>query len=212
MRHIRKAEPDDAQLLARAILTATRSHVRRGWFDIALSQSEDECLHFLQLLTTVRSKSQWHYSRFWIAEEGTRPAAVLSAARAADAYPKAMAAILEALKSSGASEAERAAFWKRGQYLFACTARPADDALVIEVSATLPEFRRRGYTSLLLERVFEEGRTQRLKEAFITCFIGNQLAEKAYERAGFRFVHERRDANFEAVAGAPGIRQFVRPL
>ncbi len=44
---IRPAEPDDAPFLAWAMLTAARSHIPRGWFDIALKRSESECLAFL---------------------------------------------------------------------------------------------------------------------------------------------------------------------
>jgi len=209
---IRKAQQQDAKFLAWAILTATRSHLPRGWFDIALNRTESECLEFLKRLTTTRARSQWHYSRFLVADGLSGTAAAISAAPAGDAYSMAPIALRETLRACGLSPAERELFWKRGAYLFTCTTRPDDSCLTVEVLATRPEERAQGYTAALLARAFEDGRAQGLREAHITCFIGNLAAERAYGRAGFRLVDERRHSDFEAVAGAPGIRQFVRTL
>jgi GNAT superfamily N-acetyltransferase len=209
---VRRGRWEDAEFLALAILLATRSHLSRGWFDIALNRSESECLEFLRRLTTARARSQWHYSRFVVADVAARPVAALSAVRAADAYSMAPAAILESLKSCGIAAAERAAFWRRGAYLFTCTMRPADDSLTIEVAATVPECCGRGCAAALLAQALEDGRTQGLREVETTCFIGNTSAERTYLRAGFRFAGERSHPDFEAISGAPGIRRFVREL
>jgi hypothetical protein len=177
-----------------------------------LNLSEGECLEFLRRLTMTNARSQWHYSNFLIVDDVSRPVAALSAVRAADAYPKATTAIVETLKSFDLTPAERTSFWKRGDYLFTCTTRPADDSLTVEVAAALPGCRKRGYIVALLAQAFDEGRGQGLKEAHTTCFIGNIPAERAYARAGFLFAGERRHPDFEAVAGVPGIRQFTREL
>lgn len=209
---IRPATPKDTPFLAWAILTATRSHLPRGWFDIALDLPEKACLEFLNCLTTTESLSQWHYSRFLIAESHGCPIATLCAFRARDAYPAWTAALMETLKAQQISPVEAESIWRRGAYMFKCTMRPDDDWWVIENLATLPEYRGRGYTAELLSHAIETGRVEGSTHAQVSLFIGNDRAERAYVRAGFQLVKERRDSHFEAVSGASGLRQYIRGL
>jgi GNAT superfamily N-acetyltransferase len=118
----------------------------------------------------------------------------------------------ETAESLGLPIAEQAAIWQRGAYIFRCAMGGHDDCWTVENVATLPSYRGRGLTTALLARIIEDGRARRLKEAQITFFIGNQSAERTYQKAGFDFAGEQRDLEFEAVAGAPGLRRFVRPL
>src|SRR5262245_54763555 len=118
---IRMAGPRDAGFLAWAILTASRGHLPKGWFDIALARSETECLEFLKHLTTSRTRSWWHYSRFFVAEADAHPVAALCAFRAGDAYPLSQAALTETAEALGFAPEEQAALWQRGSYLFTCT-------------------------------------------------------------------------------------------
>jgi GNAT superfamily N-acetyltransferase len=208
---IRSARQTDAAFLAWVILTASRGHLQRGWFDIALSQPESGCLEFLQRLCVTRSPSWWHYSRFLIAEIAGQPVAALSAFRAADAYPLSQAAMEEAAGSLQLSAVERSALWQRGAYIFLCASEADDDGWTLENIATLPGFRRRGVTNALLERALEQGGAQGRSLAQVTYFIGNEAAERAYLRAGFQLADERRHPDFEAVAGTPGVRRVVRP-
>ena len=208
----RMAGPRDADFLAWAILTASRGHLPRGWFDIALARSESECLDFVKRLTTVTTRSWWHYSRFFVAETGGRPVSALCAFRAGDAYPLSQAALIEVTDSLGLSQEERAAIWQRGSYLFTCTTATNQDAWTIDNVATLPHDRRRGHTAALLAVALEAGRTRRIREAQITLAIGNDIAQRAYERMGFRPTDETRHPDFEAAAGAPGMRRLVRAL
>lgn len=209
---IRSAKAGDVEFLAWAILTATRSHLPKGWFDIALGKPESWCLEFLMRLATARSASHWHYSRFLVAEDGSGPVATLSAFLATDAYPLATAAMTETMDELGLSPSESNSIWKRGAYMFRCTMRPDNDSWVIENLATLPEYRHRGYTSALLMHALERGHSRGIKQAQICLFIGNERAERAYKAVGFQFDTERRDAEFEFIAGAPGVRRYVRDL
>jgi GNAT superfamily N-acetyltransferase len=163
-------------------------------------------------LTLATHLSPWHYSGFWVAEVATGLAAALFSARAVDVYPTATIAIRDTLKDLGLSQAERALFWRRGAYLLTCPTRPDDHSLTIENSATVATCRGRGYTSALLARAFDEGRSSGLAEAQISCFIGNHAAERAYEKAGFIRFRERRHPVFEATAGSPGMQQFMKAL
>jgi len=90
--------------------------------------------------------------------------------------------------------------------------RPDNESWVVENLAIVPEFRRRGHTSKLLIQAIEQGRAQGMRQAQICLFIGNEGAERAYERVGFRPEEERRDVTFESIAGAPGLRRYVRDL
>ena len=134
---IRKATAEDAEFLAWVVLAASRGHLAKGWFDIALHQSEDGCLRLLRSLTTTTALSRWHYSRFLVVESAGSPAAALCAFRAADAYLASPVAITEAAQSVGLTRAELAQIWSRGAYQFSCSRRPADDCWVLESIAKI---------------------------------------------------------------------------
>jgi ribosomal protein S18 acetylase RimI-like enzyme len=209
---IRMAGPRDAEFLAWAILTASRGHLPKGWFDIALARSETECLEFLKRLTTSSTRSWWHYSRFFVAEADAHPVAALCAFRAGDAYPLSQAALTETAEALGFTREEQTALWQRGSYLFTCTTATNADAWTIDNVATLPHDRRQGHTASLLAVALEAGRTRRIREAQITLCIGNDIAQRAYERIGFRPTDEQRHEDFAAATGAPGMRRLVRIL
>ena len=209
---IRAASRKDADFLAWVILTASRGHLARGWFDIALNQPEGICLEFLRRLSTTEAPSWWHYSRFLVAESEGRPVAALSAFPAGKAYALSQAAMSETADALGLPMSEQSAIWQRGAYIFLCAMGGHDDCWTLENIATLPSYRGRGVTTALLTRAAEEGCARGFKEAQITSFIDNQSARGAYEKAGFRCVDERRHPEFEAVAGTPGLLRFVRPL
>jgi len=56
---IRAAVRQDADFLAWVILTASRGHLARGWFDIALNQPEGRCLEFLKRLSITAAPSSF---------------------------------------------------------------------------------------------------------------------------------------------------------
>jgi GNAT superfamily N-acetyltransferase len=209
---IRPAAQGDASFLAWAILAAARSHRDKGWFDIVLNGPESERLEYLRRLVLTPARSWWHYSRFLLAEVDGVPVAALSAFCAGDAYPLSQQAMTEAAKERGLSDAQQQDMWRRGAYVFTCTLETSDDAWAIENVATAPLHRGRGLAVQLLERAVGEARSSGAREAQITFFIGNDAAERAYLKAGFRFKDEKRHPDFEAATGAPGLRRYVREL
>mgnify|MGYP000249847974 CR=1 FL=1 len=56
------------------------------------------------------------------------------------------------------------------------------------------------------------GQENGFKRASIGFYIGNEVAERCYALAGFRFAEEKRHPDFEALTGAPGFRRFARDL
>jgi GNAT superfamily N-acetyltransferase len=209
---IRNATEHDADFLAWAILTAARSHLAKGWFDIVLGGTESARLDYLRRLTLTPTRSWWHYSRFLVAEMDGAPAATLSAFRASEAYPLSQQAMIEAATDPEWSEAEKQAMWQRGAYVFTCTVETDDDAWAIENVATLPAFRGRGFAGQLLERAVEAARSNGARQVQITFMIGDDAAEKAYAKAGFKSKDEKLNSEFEAACGAPGLRRYVRDL
>jgi RimJ/RimL family protein N-acetyltransferase len=64
----------------------------------------------------------------------------------------------------------------------------------------------------LLVRILDEGRARGATTADIGVFIGNDAAQRAYEKAGFEVTGEKRDPEFEAVYKCPGARTLSRAL
>lgn len=209
---IRPAREHDADFLAWAILIAARSHLAKGWFDIVLEGPEASRLDYLRRLTLTPTRSWWHFSRFLVAEQDGIPVAALSAFPASDAYPLSQQAMAEVARELGWSDAAQQAMWQRGAYIFACTLESGDDAWAIENVATLSAYRGRGIACELLKQAVAEAERNGAPRVQITFYIGNDAAERAYAKAGFKFHDEKRHPNFEAVTGAPGLRRYVRDL
>ena len=85
-------------------------------------------------------------------------------------------------------------------------------AWIIEDVATRPEFRRQGLVDTLMQEIMERGRKRGATVSDISVFIGNDSAQRAYEKAGYAVVEERRHPEFEAVYKTPGVRTLRRSL
>jgi ribosomal protein S18 acetylase RimI-like enzyme len=209
---IRRARPEDADFIAWTILAAQRGHLPRGWFDIALNWPEPLCRAFVRRIALARSRSWWHTSHFLIAEVDGRPAAALCALRAGGSTKDARSAIVEVVNAAELDAAEQSAIWRRGAYSGSCWMTGDDENWLIEHVAVHPSRRGRGLVQALLEQAFTAGKDAGYKRACIVFYIGNEAAERCYARAGFTFAEERRDAEFEALTGAPGFRRFERAI
>ena len=209
---IRQARKQDAPFLAWCILAAGRAHLQRGWYDIALGLDEEGVGHALARLVSTEAPSWWRYDRWLVAEVDGAPAAGL-AAFGASAFADSEAAMNEALGGIGWSADQVGQVWLRGAYVFSCTSPPDDqEAWVIENVACRPEHRGQGLTPALIAHALELGRRQGFADAQISFVIGNEPAERAYAKAGFTLVEERRHPDFEAAVGAPGLKRFGQRL
>ena len=209
---IRPATAQDAEFVAWTIQAATRSHLKIGWFDIILEKPETEVLEFVRRLAVAETISWWHYSLFLIAEVDGQPASALCRFRAGDGYPLTGKAMTEVVGSYGWKDSDLQAMWKRGAYVVTCIMPGDDNWWTIENVATRPEFRGRGLTGLLIEHALEDGRKRGFTDTQISFLIGNEPAERAYYKAGFRFDAEKRHPDHEAACGSPGMRRFKRKL
>jgi hypothetical protein len=61
---IQPACPEDASFLAWVMLTAGRSHIDRGIWDIAIENTEKERLDFLQTAALTEKPHMLHHSNF----------------------------------------------------------------------------------------------------------------------------------------------------
>ncbi len=116
------------------------------------------------------------------------------------------------LQAAGVTPEEFAAGWAAGASIANVAPKHVAGAWIVEHVATLPEFRRQGLVDRLLEAVVEKGRTRGATVGDVGVLIGNDRAQRAYEKAGFRVIDEILDAPFEAAYHCPGIRALSRPI
>ena len=209
------ARREHAEFLAWVILTAARSHLERGMWDFLVGGSEAECLRFLEALTSTEQPHWAHYSTFIIAEVEGRPASALSGYSEAEigtGTGSLANAIQEINPVVGRTDADNIAGWQRAASIVRVAPEHADGAWVVENVATLPELRRKGLVDRLLVEILDRLRSRGATFADIGVLIGNDRAQRAYEKAGFKLTGEKRHPEFEAVYKCTGIRSLSRSL
>jgi translation initiation factor 4G len=74
---VRRANSGDAEFLAWVTLSASRSHLTRGLWDLIIGADEAGCLDYLRRLAIAEPWSLYHYSSYIVAEiDGERAAAL----------------------------------------------------------------------------------------------------------------------------------------
>ena len=209
---IRPARPDDAEFLAWLILTAGRAHVTRGIWEVIIGGTEQDSLKFLNLLAVTTIPHLFHYCCYLIAEADGRPAAGLGGYDPKIyGYEALYQAMPEVFKKLGHSAPDPEAN-KRAERVLCCMPEDTEVAWIIDSVATLPEYRRKGLVDRLLVAILDKGRQEGFKKAQISIYIGNQPAQRAYEKHGFKIVDEKRHPDFEAEIGSPGMALMLKNL
>jgi len=210
---IRSATADDTPFIAWVMLTAARSHNKYGLWDHYVGGTEEECLSFLRLLATTQKPHLFHYSGFIVAEVNGQKAGALSGYDPKVLGMRAFAkALPEVIQKLGWSQDYQKAAMERNIPFMACFSDDADGAWIVESVAVLPEYRKQGVVSMLLQEIFDQGRKNGFKLAQISAVIDNKPARQAYEKQGFKFDSEKRDKSFEAIYGSPGIARLLLHL
>jgi ribosomal protein S18 acetylase RimI-like enzyme len=211
---IRPARATDASFLAWVMLAASRSHVRRGAWDLHVGGSEAQVLAFLERMAAQPEPSFCRWEGFLVAEVDGTPAAALSGYTIRDPgmHDPTPAIVAASRTVLGWGETELVAANARLIPFLTCVVEPAPEAWAVEWVATRPEFRRRGLVHELLLAVVDVGRSRAFRTSQILVLIGNTPAQCAYERAGYRVVGEKRNAEFARVMDCPGIAQLTRTL
>lgn len=210
---IRPATEEDASFIAWVEVAAARSHLPRGFLDLAFPGEDQPRLDLIERVCRTTVLSMCHWSGFLVAEVDGQPAAALSGyeptKRGTDTFA---AAMYEGLGSAGwKTEEVDAAFGRMGPFL-ACAPESPDDAWVVEWVATRPEFRGRGLVANLLREILPRGRDLGYRRSQISLLLENHPAQRAYESAGFTVADEKRHPEFERAFGSPGILRMLRDL
>jgi ribosomal protein S18 acetylase RimI-like enzyme len=207
------ARPEHAPFIAWVMLTAARSHVKKGMWEFMAGPDEARTVRFLEALASTDEAHWAHHSLFLVAEVGGRPASALCGYFDEEHGTATLASVVPAvLQAVGVTPEEFAAGWQAGGSVVNVAPEHVAGAWIVEHVATLPEFRRQGLVDRLMASVLEKGRARGATVADIGVLTGNDRAQRAYEKAGFRVIDEKRDAQFEAAYGCPGIRALSRPL
>jgi len=210
---VREATPEHRDFLAWVCLTAFRSHLERGFWDLMLDGDEGYKLRYLAALVTSEQRHWSHYSAFLVAEVDGQPAAALCGYSEAElGGPALRPAGAEANQRTGRSDEEAAAGFARAGSIMNVLPEHAEGAWIVENVATLADFRRRGLCERLVEEILERGRARGAIVSDVSVFIGNDGAQRAYEKCGFEVVGEKRDPEFEKVYGTPGTRTLRRAI
>ncbi len=209
-----EARAEHAPFLAWVTLAAFRSHLERGFWDFML-EDEDEAgmMRYLEAVATTEQLHWAHYSPYIVAEMNGTPAAALCGYFEAElGGPALQMALIEANAKTGRTEEQAEAGLQRIRPILNVVPEHVPGAWIVESVATLPEFRRRGLVDRLMAEILERGRAKGASTADISVLIGNDAAQRAYEKCGFEVIGEKRDGEFESVYKTPGIRTLRRAI
>jgi translation initiation factor 4G len=195
------------------MLMSGRSHLKIGIWDLIISQPEDTCLKFLEMLALQGPRHMCYYTEFIVAEVDGCPVAALEGFDPVSNGEDTVAGPMDAvIKKMGLTEQDMEPGQRAVATFMTCHSDFMEGAWVIEQVATLPEYRRLGVISRLLKAVLEQGRQLGFGLAQVSFYIGNTPAERAYQKAGFKSVDEKRHPDFEALIGCPGLVRMIRSL
>jgi ribosomal protein S18 acetylase RimI-like enzyme len=190
--------------------TAFRSHMPKSMWDFFVGKDEAEVLRFLEAFATTEAKHWGSYEGFLIAEVGGTPAAAMTGYFYEESDFE--SGVAQAAQAAGMTQDDINAGWARAGAIGLIDSDHTPGAWITENVATKPEFRRRGLVDRLLQEQMERGRQRGATIAEIGVFIGNDNAQRAYEKAGYEVVDEKTDPRFEEVYGSPGARLLRRSI
>jgi ribosomal protein S18 acetylase RimI-like enzyme len=199
--------------VAWVVMASNRSHLPKGMWDLNLGAGEEAVLRYLEVLADTETVHWGHYALFKVAEVDGVPAAGMCGFFENELGVAAiMVGAAEANQKIGRTAEDVAAGWERSRAIMGIVMEHEPGAWVVEHVATKGDFRRRGLVERLIREMLERGRERGATTADIGVLIGNDPAQRAYEKCGFEVVEEKRDAAFEVAYGSPGARMLRRGL
>jgi translation initiation factor 4G len=209
---LRPARPADTPFIAEVLLMAGRGHLPRGAWDLVFPDAR-ECRRGLERLAGGEARSWCHHSLFRVAERGGEARAALVAFESEELGETSLGKpMLDVFQHLAWTPEKMAGVGPRLAPYLRCFPDLPPGSWIIENVGTRADSRRQGLVHALLEHALEVGRSRGHRRAQISCLIGNLPAQRAYEKAGFAVVEERRDAEFERQLGAPGFSRMTREL
>jgi len=209
-----EATEEHVPFIAWVTLEAFRSHLEKGFWDFMFDDMDEAGkLHYLETLGATEQRHWAHFSIFLVAEVEGRPASAMCGYFAEELGESTLQlAGTEANEKTGRTKEQAAAGFGRAMSIMSVIPEHAPGAWIVENVATLPDFRRRGLSERLMGAILERGRAAGASIADISVFIGNDGAQRAYEKCGFEVVGEKLNAEFESVYKTPGVRTLRRAI
>ena len=199
------ARREHIPLVAWVVNAATKSHMPRGMWQMLFDDDEPAIQRYLEAFADTEQLHWGHYSMFLVAEvDGTPAAALCGFFENELGIESMMAGSAETNAKVGRTPEQVAEGWRRAGSIGNIGRPHEPGAWVLEHVACHPEFRRQGLVERLVYAMLDRGRERGAKTADIGVFIGNDPAQRLYEKCGFTVVDEARDAAFEAAYGSPG--------
>lgn len=209
---LRPAREADVPFLADVLCMAGRGHLPRGIWDLALPDAAERGA-VLARIAGGDEPSWCHRSVFHVAEvDGVAGSALVAFEPGAVADPTLARAVGAAFTRIGWTVERLSALAPTFDAYRTCFPDMPHGTWIVENVGTRPELRRRGLLARLLDHALDQGRRAGHRNAQISCLIGNEAAQRAYEKAGFRVVDERKDPAFEALLDAPGFSRMTAVL
>ena len=210
---LRSARVTDVPFIAEVLCMAGRGHRPRGPWDFVFPD-DLERRRALERIAGGGERSFCHRSVFQVAELDGQLGAGLCAFEPStlgdgDGLNRAMAGALGEL---GVTPERGAAIGPLLLPYLRCFPDMPPGVWIVENVGTRPEARRRGLVAALLARALEKGRRRGYPSAQISCLIGNDPAQRAYEQVGFRVVETLATPDFERLMGAPGFSRMTLTL
>lgn len=207
------ARPEHAGFIAWVQLAASRSHTDTSIWEVYLERGEETTLAFLEALNSTEKPHYGHLSTFHVLEVDGTPAAAMCGYFDEELGMQALVpAVGLASSAVGMTPAEVAAGMERIKSYQYCSPTHEPGAWIVEWVATWPKYRRQGLVDRLLGFTLDVGRQRGATVAEIGVLIGNDPAQRAYEKAGFRQVQELTHPEYEAAFHTPGLRLLRRDL
>ncbi len=207
------ATEEHSTFLARVVLSASRSQLKRGPFDIALRVEEEEVLDILEWMVLSELVTSLHFTKFLVAEIDGEPVGALAAFDPGDEDLLPVgAAMTDAYAGLGYDETELQAAIARVEAMSRCIPPAKPGSWTIEWVGVEKNYRGLGVCGQLLREALANGAKRGLKTTQVSTYLGNSSALSAYKSAGYEVDSKRHDERFQALLGVPGMVTMRRDL
>jgi len=209
---MRAASPGEVALVVDVLEMAGRGHLERGPWDLMFPDARER-RRALAHIATDAPLSWCHRSLFHVAEAGGQAAAALVCFAPEDVGETSLAApLFETFTWLGWQPERVAETVSMIEPYAACFPDMPAATWIVENVGTRENARRRGLVRALVDRALDEGRRRGYTRAQISCLVGNDAAQRAYERAGFQVVEQKCSEEFERLVGAAGFSRMTMSL